>query len=189
MKKVILAFSIVLFHCEDKDSTNILMTTEIGTITIELLPNQAPLTVKNFLRYIDEDRYSDFTFYRAVNMKNQSLDSVKIEVIQGGLGFNQHLDVLPPISHESTNTTGLKHLSGTISMARNEPGSTSSEIFICINDQPEPDYNGSRNPDGLGFAAFGMVKSGIDIVKKIQQSSSNGQMLNKPIRVKSIKRI
>ena len=97
MKKVILAFSIVLFHCEDKDSNNILMTTEIGTITIELLPNQAPITVKNFLRYIDEDRYSDFTFYRVVNMKNQNSDSVKIEVIQGGLGFNQHPDVLPPI--------------------------------------------------------------------------------------------
>ena len=97
MKKVILAFFIVLFHCEDKDSTNILMTTEIGTITIELLPNQAPITVKNFLRYIDEGRYSDFTFYRVVNMKNQNSDSVKIEVIQGGLGFNQHADTLPPI--------------------------------------------------------------------------------------------
>ena len=97
MKKVILAFSIVFLHCEDKDSTNILMTTEIGTITIELLPNQAPITVKNFLRYIDEDRYSDFTFYRVLNMKNQNSDSVKIEVIQGGLDFNQHPEVLPPI--------------------------------------------------------------------------------------------
>ena len=97
MKKVILAFSIVFFHCEDKDSTNILMTTEIGTITIELFPNQAPITVKNFLRYIDEDRYSDFTFYKVVNMKNQNSDSVKIEVIKGGLGFNQHADTLPPI--------------------------------------------------------------------------------------------
>ena len=90
------------------------MTTEIGTIKIELLPNQAPITVKNFLRYIDEDRYSDFTFYRVENMRNQNSDSVKIEVIQGGLGFNKHLDVLPPISHESTNVTNLKHLNGTI---------------------------------------------------------------------------
>ena len=189
MKKVILTFSIFLFHCKGKDSIEILMTTEIGTIKIELLPNQAPITVKNFLQYIDEDRYSDFTFYRVVNMRNQNSDSVKIEVIQGGLGFNKHLDVLPPISHETTNITNLKHLNGTISMARNEPGTASSEIFICINDQPELDYNGSRNPDGLGFAAFGMVKSGMDIIKKIQQSPSNGQMLNKPIRVKSIKRI
>ena len=136
MKKVILAFSIVLFHCKDKDSINILMTTEIGTITIELVPNQAPMTVKNFLRYVEDDRYCDFTFYRVVNLKNQNSDSVKIEVIQGGLGFNQHPHVLPPISHESTDKTDLKHLNGTISMARNEPCSASSKIFICINDLP-----------------------------------------------------
>ena len=74
-------------------------------------------------------------------------------------------------------------------MNMNEPGSASSEIFICINDQPKLDYNGSRNPDGLGFAAFRMVKSGMNILMKIQQSPSNGQILNKPIIVKSIKRI
>ena len=122
-------------------------------------------------------------------MKNQNSDSVKIKVIQGELGFNQHPDVLPPILHESTNKIDLKHLNGKISMARNEPGSACSKIFICINDQPELDYNNSRNPYGLGFAAFGMVKSGMDIVMKIQQSPYNGQILNKPIIVKSIKRI
>ena len=189
MKKVILAFSLILFHCNNKDSTKVLMKTEIGTIIIELLPNQAPIIVKNFLQLMDEDRYNDFIFHRVVNMKNQSSNSVKIVLIQGGLDFNQHPYVLPPISHESTNKTDLKHLNGTISMARNEPGSASSEIFICINDQPELDYNGSRNPDDLGFTGFVMVKSGVDIVKKIQQSPSDDQMLNKPIRVKSIKRI
>ena len=121
-------------------------------------------------------------------MKNQNSDSVKIEVIQDGLGYNQQPDVLPPIKYESTNKTDLMHLNGTILMARNEPCSASSEIFICINDQPELDYNSLRNPDGLGFAAFEMVKSGMNIVKKIQQSPSYGQMLNKPTRVKSIKK-
>ena len=164
------------------------MTTEIGTITIELLPNQAPITVKKFLRYIDKDRYSDSTFYRVVNMKNQNSNSVKIELIQGGLGFNQHPDVLPPISHETTNKTDLKHLNGTISMARNKPDTASSEIFICINDQPQLSYNGSRNPEGSGFAVLGMDKSGVDIIKKIQKSHSYGQLSNKPIRVKSIKK-
>ena len=114
---------------------------------------------------------------------------MKIEVIQGGLCYNQHPDILPPISHDSINKTDLKHLNKTISMARNEPGSTSSEIFICINDQPELNYNGSCNPDGLGFAALGMVKSEMDIVKRVQHSPSGGQMLNKSIKVKSIKRI
>ncbi len=168
MKNVILTFSIFLFHYDGEDSIDILMTTEIGTIKIELLPNQAPITVKKFLRYIDEDRYSDFTSYRVVNMRNQISDSVKVEVIQGGLGFNKHPDILPPISHESTNVTNLKHLNGTISMARNEPGTASSEIFICINDQPELDYNGSQNPEDFGFSAFGLVKSEMDIVKTIQ---------------------
>ena len=178
-----------MFYYEYKDSTNILFDTEIDTIAIELSPNQAPITVEIFLRHMDEDRCNDFTFYRDANTKDEKTDNVKIEVIQSGLGFDQHPDGLPPILHKSTNKTDLKHLNGTISMARNEPGTASSEIFICINDQPELDYNGSRNPDGLGFAAFGMVKSGMDIVKKIQQSPSDGQMLNKPIRVKSIKRI
>ena len=72
------------------------------------------MTVKNFFRYVEEDRYYDFTFYRVVNLKNQNSDSVKIEVIQGGLGFNQHPHVLSPISHESTDKTDLKHLNGTI---------------------------------------------------------------------------
>ena len=70
--------------------------------------------------------------------------------------------------NESTNVTNLKHLNGTISMARNEPGTASTEIFICINDQPELDYNGSQNPEGFGFSAFGLVKSEMDIVKTIQ---------------------
>ena len=78
-------------------------------------------------------------------MRNQNSDSVTIEVIQGGLGFNKHPDELPPISHVSTNVTNLKHINGTISMTRNEPGTASSEIFICINDQPELDYSASKS--------------------------------------------
>ena len=139
--------------------------------------------MKNFLLYVQEDRCSDFTFYRIVNLKNQNSYSVKIEVIQGRLGFNQHPDVLPPISHESTDRTDRKHLNGTISMARNEPCSTSSEIFICINDQPELNYNGSPNADGLGFGMFGMVKFGLDIVRRMQQSLSNDLIINKPIKL------
>ena len=110
------------------------------------------------------------------------------KVIQGVLGFNKQHDVLTPISHKSTNVTNPKHLNGTISLARNEPGNASSEIFICVNEQPELDYNGSRNSDGFGFSAFELVKSGIDIVKTIQQSPSSAQMLDKPIKVKSIKK-
>ena len=119
MKKVMFTFFIVLFDWEDKDSTEILMKTEISTIIFELLSNQAPIIVKSFLWYIDENRCSDFTFYRTVNMKNQNSISVKIEVIQGGLCINQHPDVLPPVQHKLTSKTDVKHLNGTILMARN----------------------------------------------------------------------
>ena len=129
---------------------------------------------ENFLRYVEEDWYGDFTLYRVVNLNSQNPVSGKIEVIQGGLGFNQHPDVLPPISHKTTNRTDLKHLNGTILMVRYEPCSVNSEIIICMNDQPELYYNSSRNPECLGFAKFRMVKSWMNIIRKIQQSLSDG---------------
>ena len=96
---------------------------------------------------------------------------------------------LPPIEHEITEKTGIIHENGTISMARLEPGTASSEFFICINDQPELDFGGRRNPDGQGFAAFGKVTSGMNVVKKIQVMPVNGQLLEKIVKIISIKRI
>ena len=178
----------MILSCKNENSIIINMDTDLGDIRIELYKNNAPITVNNFLRYIDEIRYRDFHFYRTVHLNNQPKNQIKIEVIQGGLGFDKHPKELPPILHENTNETGLKHLNGTISMARLEPGTASSEIFICINDQPELDYGGKRNPDGKGFAAFGKVISGMAIVKKIQSLPEKEQILNKKIKVNSIKR-
>ena len=121
-------------------------------------------------------------------MKNQPNDKIKIEVIQGGLGFDYHPLELPPISHETTIISGINHLKGTISMARLEPGTASSEIFICINDQPELDYGGKRNSDGQGFAAFGKVILGMDIVKIIHSLPEKEQLLIKNVKVNSILR-
>ena len=118
-------------------------------------------------------------------MKGQNYN-VEVGVIQGGLGFNKHEQSLEGIPHETTEISNIKHLNGTISMARIEPGTASSEIFICINDQPELDYNGLRNPDGYGFAAFGKVKFGMDVVRKIQSLQSFQQILNYPVKVDSI---
>jgi peptidyl-prolyl cis-trans isomerase A (cyclophilin A) len=95
---------------------------------------------------------------------------------------------LLPIEHETTKKTGIKHEDGTISMARLEPGTASSEFFICINDQPQLDFGGMRNPDGQGFAAFGKVTSGLNVVKKIQMMPVNGQILQKTVKIMSIKR-
>ena len=133
--------------CEKKDNS-VVLKTKFGIIKIELYPKQAPISVTNFLKYINENRYKDFYFYRTVNLQNQPNDNIKIEVIQGGLGLDKHQMSLDPIKHENTNITGLKHIDGSISMARIEPGSADSEIFICINNQPELDFGGKRNSDG-----------------------------------------
>jgi peptidyl-prolyl cis-trans isomerase A (cyclophilin A) len=157
--------------------------TELGDVLLELYAQQAPLTVQNFLRYIEEDRFREATFHRVVRMDNQPNNEYKIEVVQGGLKEDDHPLSLPPIAHESTQQTGILHTNGTISMARNEPGSAASDFFICIGDQPELDFGGRRNPDRQGFAAFGNVIEGMDVVHKIHQSPATGQNLEPNIPI------
>ena len=188
MKKHILLLTFLMVSCIHETAIPISMETELGSIQMVLYPDRAPITVSNFLRYVDENRYKDFHFYRVVHMENQPDNDVKIEVIQGGLGFDKHPMELPTILHETTDKTGIRHLNGTLSMARLEPGTASSEIFICINDQPELDFGGKRNPDGQGFAAFGKVISGMDVVRKIQLLPETNQILDKVVKVNSIQR-
>jgi peptidyl-prolyl cis-trans isomerase A (cyclophilin A) len=149
------------------------IVTDSGTIVVQLAPDKAPVTVANFLRYVDERRYDGGSFYRAVTLSNQlpADQQPQIEVIQGGIDGDSSKR-LPPIAHETNDRTGLKHLDGVISMARGAPGSASSEFFFVINDQPALDFGGRRNPDGQGFAAFGRVVSGMDVVRKIQRMPS-----------------
>jgi peptidyl-prolyl cis-trans isomerase A (cyclophilin A) len=174
----------------------VLMTTNLGEIELEIFVMDAPVTAANFLRYVDEHRYIGATFYRTVRLDNQPQSTVKIEVIQGGLGMDSHPSKLPMIPHETTAQTSLQHLDGTVSMSRFEPGSASSEIFICINDQPSLDFGGERNPDGQGFAAFGRVIRGMDVVRAIQalpsggdQPPVQGQWLLEPVQITSVSRI
>ena len=175
---------------------HVLLVTEKGEIEIELYPEEAPVTVGNFLRHVDEGIFEaeegvdGATFYRVVRPDNQPGHPVPIEVIQGGLTIeDDHPRRLPPIRHESTEETGLKHLDGTVSMARNAPGSASSEIFICIGPQPELDFGGRRNPDGQGFAAFGKVVRGMDVVRAIQNLPDEDQILVEPVRILEIRRV
>lgn len=171
------------------ETIDILFETEFGRITLELYPKRAPLTVANFLAYVDENRFIGARFYRVVHLDNQPNNDVKIEVIQGGLKEDDHPHSLPPIAHETTAETGILHKHGAISMARNEPGTASSEFFICINDQPALDFGGRRNPDGQGFAAFGRVLEGMDIVAKIQSQPAEGQYLTKDVNIIKIGRL
>ncbi len=167
----------------------VLMDTEQGDIVVEVFAEAAPVTAANFLRYVDEGRFEGAYFYRVVTTANQPNDSIKIAVIQGGLGFDEHESRLPPIPHETTAATGILHTDGTISMARNEPGSASSEFFICVGDQPELDFAGRRNPDGQGFAAFGRVVEGMDVVRAIQGRPAEGQMLQEVVRIRNVQRL
>ena len=160
----------------------VVMQTRFGKIVAELYPEKAPVTVANFEKYIKTGKYRKAMFYRAVTLKNQPKKKVKIEVIQGGL-FQDIKDMMPPIKLETTKQTGLHHLNGTLSMARNDPNSATSEFFICIGKQPSLDYGGKRNPDGQGFAAFGRVIRGMDVVKKIQQQPTDHQLLVPPVKI------
>ena len=157
--------------------------TELGVIVVTLDQDKAPLTSANFLRYVEAKRYDGSVFHRTVTMANQPADEVKIEVIQGGQLPPEKC--FAPIPLERTSVTGLKHLDGTLSMARSTPDSAASSFFICLGDQPELDFGGRRNKDGQGFAAFGKVVQGRDTVKKIQQSPGQGQALNPPITILS----
>jgi peptidyl-prolyl cis-trans isomerase A (cyclophilin A) len=175
-------------NSKDLKPVHVLLRTELGDIEVEVDTLHAPITAENFLKNVDRGFYDGGTFYRTVTMQNQPQNKVKIEVIQGGNPPREKED-LAPIPLERTSQTGLKHADGTISMARDQPDSATSEFFICINDQPELDYGGKRNPDGQGFAAFGRVVKGMDVVRKIQAAPAEGQTLKPPIKILSARRV
>jgi peptidyl-prolyl cis-trans isomerase A (cyclophilin A) len=169
--------------CWDK----IIISTEWGEIRIKADLKRAPVTSANFIRYADAGLFDSACFYRVVRMDNQPQNKVKIEVIQGGR-YKEEENGFPPIDHEATEMTGILHRNGTISMARNEPGTATSEFFICIGKQPELDYGGKRNPDGVGFAAFGKVTRGMKVVRKIHALQAPGQYLEKPVLIHSVRK-
>ena len=194
------------------DAPRVRIETACGDITIALDPENAPITVESFLHYVDGGFYNGGRFHRTVRLDNQSNEGLKVDDIDGGLDPNADRTLMPndtiaieviqggidpartgeqrgPIPLERTSETGLKHRDGTISMARLRPDSAISDFFICINDQPELDFGGQRNPDGQGFAAFGQVVAGMDVVRAIQTQPSEGQSLTPPVGILRITRI
>ncbi len=167
----------------------VLLETGLGAITIEVDSVRAPITAANFLRYVDAGFYSGGRFHRTVRLSNQPDKKVKIEVIQASINPERKLQDFPPIPLERTNKTGLKHTDGCVSMARDGPNTATSDFFICVGDQPSLDFGGARNPDGQGFAAFGHVVKGMDVVRKIQAAPADGQGLAPPIKILSAKRL
>src|SRR5262245_45731652 len=164
------------------------LETALGTIEVEVDIFHAPVTAANFLKYVDAGRYDGGRFHRTVTLGNQPQSTVKIEVIQAGVNPSKEADDFPPIALERTRDTGLSHRDGTLSMARGEPDSATSDFFICIGDQPSLDFGGRRNPDGQGFAAFGRVVKGMDVVRKIQGAPADGQSLTPPVAIRQARR-
>jgi len=165
--------------------------TNYGDIIVELYPEKAPETAAAFLSYVDSGYYKNSSLYRVLKAEDQPSNSPKSDLIQGGIwqtNYKKQLSV-PGIPHENTKQTGFLHKDGVISLARTKPGSASTEFFICIGDQPAYDYGGNANPDHLGFAAFGKVIEGMDVVKQIHQQPDYETNFTPPIPIKDIKRL
>jgi peptidyl-prolyl cis-trans isomerase A (cyclophilin A) len=166
----------------------VLIKTSAGDITLEVDSVHAPATSANFLHYVDAGLYRGGSFHRTVTPDNQPNNAVKIEVIQAGMDSTRRGRSFAPIALERTSVTGLAHKDGVISMARGGADTATDGFFICIGDQPELDFGGKRNGDGQGFAAFGHVVGGMDVVRKIQHLPMAGQRLTPPIAILDAKR-
>ena len=169
-------------------TTPVALTTPLGRIVIALEVQRAPITSGNFLRYVDRRLYDGASFYRASRPKGSTREDFGL--VQGGLR-NDPKKLLPPIAHESTLKTGLSHVNGTISMARNAPGTADGDWFICLGDQTYLDAD-PKDPQQAGFAAFGHVAEGLDLVKQMLvmpvdptrgSGSMRGEMLARPVPI------
>lgn len=170
------------------ENPEVLLATDRGDIVIEVYVDRAPVSAGNFMRYVEEGRYQPGEFYRVIRPDNDQ-GTPAINAVQGGLPEGE--EPLAPVTHETTDVTGILHEDGVVSLARADPGTASSEFFISIGDNPSLDHGGMRNPDALGFAAFGRVIAGMDIVREIQQMRDTapsdepyfeGQILSDPVQ-------
>ena len=170
-------------------TVKVTLQTAQGPIVLELEKERAPVTATNFLKYVDGKRLDGATIYRAVKVQEG------FGLIQGGLR-NDPKKILPKIAHEPTSRTGLTHTSGTVSMARAAPGSATMDFFITVGDQPSMDADPKQPGDNLGYAAFGHVVEGMELVKSVLAAPTNpggpagmeGQMLAQPIRIVTARR-
>jgi len=194
MKKLITALALIigLSLTALADNPHVTLNTEMGDIVIEVMTDKAPASGGDFLTYVEKGLYSGEGFYRVVRAADNDRGAPKIDVIQGGLIDDS--TGLDAVVHETTEATGIKHTDGTISLARDAVGTGSAAyFFITIGDQPGLDFGATRNADKQGFAAFGRVVGGMDVVRKIHsvpadsfiqaEGYTGGQMLKEPVRI------
>ncbi|HVL66841.1 MAG TPA: peptidylprolyl isomerase [Vicinamibacterales bacterium] len=182
---LLIVFALAFLIPQASPLPRVTVVTEAGEFEVEVETKRAPLTAANFLAYVDAGLYDGGRFHRTVTVApdNQPANEVKIAVIQAAANAARRGDYLPPIPLERTSVTGLRHEDGTVSMARSGPDTATDEFFICIGDQPSLDFGGARNPDGQGFAAFGRVVRGMDVVRKIHAARADGQRLAPSVRI------
>ncbi|NNC38505.1 MAG: peptidylprolyl isomerase [Acidimicrobiales bacterium] len=180
----------MLSACGDARLTQVVLETELGDIEVEVYNERAPISSADFLYYVDNGLYDGEGFYRAVRPEIDPR-GLGMQIIQGGLlGLES---VTASIDHETTQMTGLSHVDGAVSIARDEPGTGSAAyFFISIGDNSSLDFGGARNPDGQGYAVFGQVTKGMDVVRAIQQRETEGpsgnevtqgQFLTEPVNI------
>ena len=169
---------------------NVVVRTTLGDIQVALEKEHAPITVNNFLRYVDHKRYDGAVFYRAVKLDPEG----KYGLVQGGLKGDPKR-IFKPIKHEAPSATGLSHVSGAISMARAAPGTAAAEFFIVVGDLVSLD--GQPAGDDPGYAVFGHVLEGMDVVRRILdeprsptagEGAMKGQMIASPVKILSVRR-
>lgn len=188
MAQTLVALVFLLAFVKPQPAVHVVMQTDLGEIEVEIDGAHAPVTAANFLKYVDAGLYDGGRFHRTVRPDNQREKPVKIAVIQGAANSGRKAEFFPAIPLERTGKTGLTHKDGVISMARDGPDTATDEFFICVGDQPELDFGGKRNPDGQGFAAFGRVVRGMDVVRRIQEAPAQGETLRPPISVQRMRR-
>jgi peptidyl-prolyl cis-trans isomerase A (cyclophilin A) len=193
MRTFLLVILIMLFSCHaahNPDTPHVVIQTQAGDIEVEVYPKMAPRTVAAFLSYVDSGLYKKCNFYRVLNEENQATGTDPSELIQGGIWRTMHAKAvsLPGVPHESTQQTHILHADGVISLARQAPGTATTEFFICVGDQPGFDYGGKNNPDGQGYAAFGKVVKGMDVVRAIYGMPEEDQSFTPPVAILNIMR-
>ncbi len=187
MKKVPVILLLLCFiSCAHKkyEHPHILIETAYGDIEAELYPDKAPATVKAFISYIDSGYYKNTSFYRVLKDDDMPTD-YNTGLIQAGVWPDKKN--VPGIMHESTKQTGLSHFNGTLSLARTDVNTATTEFFICIGDRTQLDFGNNGTKDSLGFAAFGKVVKGMSVVRDIQSAHSTGDHFDTKIAVKNIK--
>ena len=158
--------------------------TALGDLEIELFEKRAPASAGYFFADVQAGLLDGSSFFRIVTLSNQSAEKHRrIAVVQGGLRHERE-DMPPVIAHETTAMTGLKHLKGTVSLARFAPGAVYHSFFICLRDEPVLDFGGARHPDGQGFAAFGRVVQGFDVVQAIYALAEQTEYLKNAIAIR-----